>query len=97
LSRLDWRLGTVKNYRHDPHNSNTLNYDDIRCIDEDNDGAIWLATKNGLDKLDASGTVTHFRYDPNDSTSLSDNDIVTFCFDPKGYLWICTESAVLTV
>jgi signal transduction histidine kinase/ligand-binding sensor domain-containing protein/DNA-binding response OmpR family regulator len=92
LSRLEWHRGTFENFQHDPNDSNSLYYNDIRCIDEDDHGSIWLGTKNGLDKLDDSGFFTHFSHDPNDSTALSENNIVNICYDPKGYLWICTES-----
>lgn len=92
LSRLDWRLGTFKHFQHDPRNSNSLCYNDLNCISEDDRGNLWLSTKEGLDKLEASGTFTHFLYVPADSTTLSENSILNTQFDPGGRLWICTDS-----
>jgi signal transduction histidine kinase/DNA-binding response OmpR family regulator/streptogramin lyase len=95
LSRLDWHQGTVRHYQHDPQNRASLSYNDIRCIEEDDGGNIWLLTRAGVDKLDALDSFTHYRHDPDDSTTLSMNDNSCFGYDPKGFLWIGTGNGTL--
>ncbi|HEU4470786.1 MAG TPA: two-component regulator propeller domain-containing protein [Flavisolibacter sp.] len=83
---------TMKQYRNDPLNQNSLGTDALESICIDKDGIIWIGTFNGgLERLDpAKEYFTRFRNDPNDPSSLSnDTTNVVFC-DKKGDVWVGT-------
>lgn len=72
-------------------NSNSISSNFIPDLTEGPDGNIWIATRNGLDKLDKkSGIFTHYRNNPEDKNSLSSNNISCICFDHDGNAWIGT-------
>ena len=56
---------------------------------------LWLATHNGLDRLDpTSGRFTHYRNDPGDAKSLSSNDVRFVVEDRRGTLWVATAAGL---
>ncbi len=60
---------------------------------QDNEGYIWIATENGLNRFDG----TNFKvYTQNikDSTSILGNVIMDLLIDHKGVMWIATEGGV---
>src|SRR6187401_2346062 len=63
---------------------------------QDEEGFIWAATKNGLNRY-AGYSFKVFSNDPYNAHSLSSNTIVKLFEDSKGRLWAGTEDAGLNV
>lgn len=62
----------------------------LTCIEQDNDGFLWIGTVDGLCRFDGSVTKV-FRNDPKDSTTISHNYIRSIFFDEDRHaLWIGT-------
>ncbi len=69
--------------------SNNIVYD----VHQDQEGFIWVATENGLNKFDAYEFRT-FYHIPGDSSSISNNVVRTIYEDEKGELWIGTRRGI---
>lgn len=83
---------TIVNYRQnlkDP--SKGLSSDFVRTVCEDDNGNIWIGTKQGLNKLDkASSLFYHYSPEINDDKSLSNESVWSLYKDNHGNLWIGT-------
>ncbi|WP_143305895.1 hybrid sensor histidine kinase/response regulator transcription factor [Chitinophaga vietnamensis] len=63
----------------------------IRVLQCDSTGAIWIGTLGGLSLLDpAQQKFTHCRHDPEDKNSLSHNSIYSIFIDHQATVWIGT-------
>ncbi|MDT0557991.1 two-component regulator propeller domain-containing protein [Ichthyenterobacterium sp. W332] len=69
--------------------SNNIVYDVL----QDNDGYIWLATNNGLNRYDGYSIKTFF-HSKQDSSSISSNVVRTIIEDKRGQIWIGTEKGL---
>lgn len=100
LNRFDFRTGQFSHYRHDAENPNSLSHDAVNDICQDQTGALWIGTANGLDKFvpATSGSsggendgppaiFTHFHHDPNNPQSLSTGPVSAVHLDREGVLW----------
>jgi len=68
---------------------------DVVHISEDTTGILWLATGQGLFRLDpATGAVTRFVHDANNPFSLSSNDIKSSGEDREGTFWVCSAAGL---
>jgi len=63
---------------------------------QDNEGFIWVATKNGLNRYDGYSFKV-FTNDPYNANSLSSNTIIKLFEDSKGYIWAGTETAGVNI
>jgi signal transduction histidine kinase/ligand-binding sensor domain-containing protein/CheY-like chemotaxis protein len=82
---------TVKEYRRDAHNLNSLIHNNVNCIYAGKDGFIWIGTWGGLTKFDPTMQIfTHFKHDPKNLKSISNNDIRAIEEDKDGNLWVGT-------
>ena len=64
-------------------------------INQDHEGAIWLATGSGLYRLDPdTGKTTLFRHDPSDPLSLGSNDVKSTLEDSNRRFWVATRSGL---
>ncbi|MFZ0593533.1 MAG: two-component regulator propeller domain-containing protein [Bryobacteraceae bacterium] len=87
---------SLKPYRHQPGNPNSVADDTITTLYKDRDGSLWIGSKfGGLDRLDPSrDTFTHYRHDSRNPRSLT-NDFVEFVYqDRSGQLWIGTADGL---
>ena len=66
-----------------------LSADQTWDLAQDNQGFMWFATANGLNRYDGSG-VEVYRHDPDDPNSLSHNIVRSLAVDQSGVLWIGT-------
>jgi len=60
---------------------------------QDKSGFIWVATINGLNRLDGGEVVQYFHYQ-DDPNSLSDNVVTALAEDNQGNLWIGTKNGL---
>jgi PAS domain S-box-containing protein len=90
LNKYDGYKFTV--YKHEPDNPNSLSSSHVwAAYEERGTHTLWVATSNGLDKLDLqTGQFVHYRHDEADPHSLSHNDVRAIHKDHTGTLWIAT-------
>ncbi|MGB0495120.1 MAG: EAL domain-containing protein [Kangiellaceae bacterium] len=62
-------------------------------IAEDNDGFVWFATQDGLQRYDGV-EFTSFRFNPVNENSISNNIVRKILFTNDGLLWIGTEDGI---
>ncbi len=66
-----------------------LSDNQVNWIEQDNDGFLWFATQDGLDRFDGY-KIRSFYHIPGDKYSLV-NNLVSHCFrDQQNHLWIST-------
>ncbi|MBR5671286.1 MAG: response regulator [Bacteroidales bacterium] len=65
----------------------------VHCLCQDNDGNIWIGTRNGLNKYDGV-LIKTYRYDPLDSCSLTSNLVNAILQDSEGHLIIGTQQGL---
>src|SRR3982751_3853307 len=84
---------TLKPYRHESDNQNSLSDDGVTSVWRDRAGILWIGTGfGGLDRLDpASETFTHYRHDPANRGSLIANTVSSISHDAGGALWVGTN------
>ena len=91
LSQIDSKNNTVKQYVHEPMNSNSLSSNLILDIKRDSSGMIWLATDAGIDKLDPeTGQFTNY----SEEDGLPTNLIQAILEGDEGEMWIATENGI---
>ncbi|MEM7107268.1 MAG: two-component regulator propeller domain-containing protein, partial [Bacteroidota bacterium] len=76
----------VKNYTGKSEISN----DFVRCVEEDNEGKIWVGTYRGLDAIWPDGEIKRYENDKGISTSISHNSIWSLFKDKDGAIWAGT-------
>lgn len=77
-------------YRHDPDNPNSPTGGHVTDILEAEDGTVWIANADGLDRFDpVAGQFTRYKPDTNPSESPR-NYLRRLAMGPDGALWICT-------
>jgi signal transduction histidine kinase/ligand-binding sensor domain-containing protein/CheY-like chemotaxis protein len=82
---------SIREFKHDAHNPNSISHNNVNCIYADKSGIIWIGTWGGLSRLDpSSGSFTRYKYDPRNIKSLSNNDVRSINEDATGNLWIGT-------
>ncbi len=70
-----------------------ISQSEIKCIYQDAEGYLWVATQNGLNKFDGYSFV-NFYYDPTDKQSVSNNWIFDITGDGTGNLWVGTKEGL---
>lgn len=78
-----------RQYLHDPNNIHSPTSNAIYQIIADKQGFIWLATENGVSKLNPNAvTYTHFQYDPNNIHSIGEGYKFFLFEDRDGFIWV---------
>lgn len=72
---------------------NGLPQNTVNCIAQDNQGFIWLGTRNGLCRFDGYEIRNYFN-DESDTLSLTNNFIISLHKDKSGKLWVLTEKGI---
>lgn len=94
LFRYDSNNKTLKNYKNDPLNPNSISENGVNSILQDKYGILWFGTFGaGLNTYDPSSKKFElFVNDPNNKNSLSENFIWSVWEDTDGEIWIGTNS-----
>jgi len=95
LNRFDGR--TFKVFRHDINNKNSIPAEDIAGITLAPDGWLWVATSEGLCKIDPVWLdIQQIHFPENDDTI--DNDVITKVeFDSKGMAWTTGKNGMYKI
>ncbi|MFC2104704.1 two-component regulator propeller domain-containing protein, partial [Bacteroidota bacterium] len=77
------------------NSSNSISDNLVYDITEDKNGALWVATNNGLNYYNPSSiTFSQYFHNPNIKNSISNNGIQGLLMDSDGDLWIGTTSGL---
>jgi ligand-binding sensor domain-containing protein len=95
LYRYDPVSGKRWVYTNDPSDKGSISNNFILDIIEDKFGRIWIATGNGLNRMDndRKGFV-QFYYNDSDFNSLADNKLYDLYLNKDGELWISTANGL---
>ena len=87
---------SLTSYFHNPVDRLSLSSNNVHDVIECDDGFIWAATDNGLNRLDkVSGEFSVFRKNPEMGRfSLSSNYLTTLYLDSGGNLWIGSDAGL---
>ena len=98
LVKFDRKNETLRYFRHDPENPNSLSNNHVLSILHDKSGIYWIGTENGLNRLelDDKGNERFSRYlpDPKKPGTISGRYIYSVFEDSAGRLWIGTEKGL---
>ncbi len=97
IIKFNPKTETFRVYRHNPKNSKSISFNDVRSIVEDNND-LWIASwGGGLNYFDrAKNEFTAFRENINDSTSISSDNIVSM-IKTGDTLWLGTYGGGLNL
>jgi len=78
-------------YVPDPADPGSLSGGIVRQIFQDRAGALWVCTRDGLNRFDkTTGKFIRFRHDPDDPGSLGANSLTRVHEDAQGRFWVTT-------
>lgn len=91
LIKFDPKTQALKQYKHNPNQSNSLSFNDVRFILEDKDSNLWIATwGGGLNYFNrTTEEFTHYRKENNNPESISSDNIISMIKDGDD-LWLAT-------
>jgi len=90
-------------YKYDPKNNQFTQYNatrgnEINFILEDHQGMIWLATDNGLDRLNPdTEEMLHYGHNKNNPQTISGNNVTVLYEDQRKRLWVGTSGSGLNL
>jgi ligand-binding sensor domain-containing protein len=91
---------SIKHYRNNPGNSNSLSSNTVRSVMEDRAGIMWVGTNNGLNSFDKkTGIWKRYQNDPGNIQSISSNNLALWFGnnireDQDRNLWIGTDKGL---
>ncbi|MBL7791908.1 MAG: response regulator [Saprospiraceae bacterium] len=89
LSAFDPATTRSVHYTHDPDDPQSLSNNNVWMITEDRQGYIWVATDNGVNRLDRrTGKFKRFLHDPDNPKSLSYDIARSVYTDRQGTVWV---------
>ncbi|HLI92611.1 MAG TPA: ATP-binding protein, partial [Puia sp.] len=82
----------IRQYKHNPADSNSLGGDNVYAITDDGEGTVWVATYGeGLSQYNSrTGGFHHFKHVASDPNTPGSNRLHTLMSDSNGILWIGT-------
>ncbi|SMF31706.1 Signal transduction histidine kinase [Alteromonadaceae bacterium Bs31] len=83
---------TIRQFKYDPAVAHGLSHNNIRSLEEDHQGRIWIGTEGGgLNSFDPeSETFQQYKHDSSKANTVLDNHIITILEDKQKRLWIGT-------
>ncbi|MGK7918878.1 MAG: two-component regulator propeller domain-containing protein, partial [Trichodesmium sp.] len=100
LNQFDPETEKFTHYTHDPENPKSLLNNQIRVLNEDRDGRLWIGTLIGLDKFaPQTKTFKHYYHRGNDPNIIGYNlrtaaTIQDIYEDQQGQLWVGSSSGL---
>lgn len=93
MMAYDPSRATIRYYRHQEQNSNSLGSNLVRAILRDKDDQLWIGGINGgLDHFNpATHTFIHYQDEPGNAMSLSQRTVSALLLDRQGNLWVGTH------
>lgn len=92
LYAVDVKRRKINHYRNDCLPPFKILQNEVLSITEDAYGDIWLATAQGLNRINATREkVTTYQYSPGNSSGLSHRFTSYVYNDNKNNLWVCTD------
>ncbi len=91
LDRIDPTTNQVKQYVFNPEDNNTISHNNIKDIYQDSQGMIWLATPEGINKLDPR-TEKVIRYTEKDGLPTNFTEGIEEGDD--GEMWIASQNGL---
>lgn len=86
---------TVRTWRHDAADPDSLGENYGFTALEDRQGIVWIGTEAGLERYDpATGRFTHFRHDPRDPQGLRHSRVHHLMESARGELWVSTAGGL---
>lgn len=99
LGRLNLETGTLKFFRNDPADPNSLPHDGVYRLLRDSRGTLWVGLENGLGRQDrGSSEFVHYPLDvedPNPHNSTPTGWVWDIYEDRAGTLWVATTGGGL--
>ncbi len=88
---------SLKIFKHDPYNINSLSGNYISSLFEDSEGGLWIGTiGSGLNHFDPkTEQFSHYQYQANNPNSLSYDSVWSIIEGNQGNLWIGTTGGGL--
>jgi signal transduction histidine kinase/ligand-binding sensor domain-containing protein len=94
LLRRDPLTGQFRRYAHDPADPRSLSDPEVLDVAQDGEGKVWVATRNGLNRLDADlDGFTRFHHVPEPMPDLGRHRASRLLRTSQGHLWIATHGA----
>ena len=92
VTELNYKMGTIRHYGHDPNDPDGISDYQANCICEDNQGFIWIGHGSvATDRLDPrTGKIRHYQYHYGDTDGISSNAVRSMVCDRHGDLWMGT-------
>jgi signal transduction histidine kinase/ligand-binding sensor domain-containing protein len=98
LNCFDRKSKTFTRYYNDQGDDQSLSFNHIRSINQQDSGCLWIGTYGGgLNRFDlASRTFSHYKHNKDDSGSIVSDFVNVLYVDNKKNLWIGTEHGGLS-
>lgn len=91
LIQLDKNLKFIKQYKHNKHNKNSLSNNNVRSLQYDDNGNLWIGTFVGLSILNfKKQTFVNYYHEFGKPHSLSQNSIRCIFKDKQRGMWLGT-------
>jgi signal transduction histidine kinase/ligand-binding sensor domain-containing protein len=99
IYRINKKEKTIKNFRNNPCDNESLSENAINCIYEDQSGSIWFGTFGaGISIYNrASQKFTLLRNDPTTKNTLASNFVWTIFEDRQGDIWVGSNDKGISV
>jgi signal transduction histidine kinase/ligand-binding sensor domain-containing protein len=91
LNRIDPVTNSVKNYKYNAQDNNSLSHNNVLDIQQDSHGMIWLATPEGVNKFDPIKEI-FTRY--TEADGLPTNLTVGVVEGDDGEMWIASQNGL---
>jgi signal transduction histidine kinase/ligand-binding sensor domain-containing protein len=92
LNRLDPQTSQIQSYQYNRFNSHSIGGNQIKAIQEDSAGNLWVATENGLNRYDPEADrFEHFSPEVVDSLIFPQDDINAMVIDAQDGIWLGTN------